>query len=440
MSRLELFNPQSIGTRLLLARKLLWFVGEKMAVSPQFVFMTCRPGAEPALKQELTRTESTWRLSFSRPGFVTFKVPDSEQLDDAQLAARNWTFARTHGISLGRVTGQQMGEIAQQMWQLAAVAAMPLENPIADVHVWERQPQLSNTSAAAGGSSSLPNEIETAIRAAAPPSFAHLQRLKDGPRRPTSRNVRVLDVVVVAPGEWWIGSHLAVTHPQRYAGGAIPVALPTHAVSRAYAKLEEALAWSDLPIEAGDECVEIGCAPGGASQALLDRGLFVTGIDPAEVDPAVLAHPRFRHLRKRSKEVRRGEFAGVRWLTADVNLAPSYTLDTVEAIVNHPDVAIRGLVLTLKLANWTEAERLPEFAARVRGWGYRDVRLRQLATGGQEVCLVALRRRELRRLNRKRKPRRAVTPEKVSGVAEPASAAMSVRHDPPHLSLSGPHF
>ena len=64
-------------------------------------------------------------------------------------------------------------------------------------------------------------------------------------------------------------------------------------------------------------------APGGASQALLDRGMFVTGIDPAEVDPAVVKHPRFRHLRKRGTDVRRHEFLGVRWLAADMNIAPT---------------------------------------------------------------------------------------------------------------------
>jgi 23S rRNA (cytidine2498-2'-O)-methyltransferase len=178
----------------------------------------------------------------------------------------------------------------------------------------------------------------------------------------------------------------------------------------------------------GDECVEIGCAPGGASQALLDRGLFVTGIDPAEVDPTVAAHPHFRQLRKRGKEVRRNEFVGVRWLAADVNLAPNYTLDTVEAIVNHPGVSIRGVVLTLKLANWELADLLPEFAARVHGWGFRDVRMRQLVTGGQEVCLVALRRKELRRLSRKRRR------------VETAAASGRARTDPPHSMLSGPHF
>jgi 23S rRNA (cytidine2498-2'-O)-methyltransferase len=154
----------------------------------------------------------------------------------------------------------------------------------------------------------------------------------------------------------------------------------------------------------------------------------------------VLAHPRFRHLRKRGKEVRRGEFVGVRWLMADVNLAPTYTLDSVEAIVKHPDVAIRGLVLTLKLADWSLAEGLPEFVERVRRWGYRDVRVRQLASGGQEVCLVALRRREMRRLNRKRKSSRAEGPARGVKAANAASTGAIERVDGPHSAVSGPHF
>jgi 23S rRNA (cytidine2498-2'-O)-methyltransferase len=239
----------------------------------------------------------------------------------------------------------------------------------------------------------------------------------------------VLDIIVLEPGEWWIGYHRAVRMHERWPGGVIPVRLPFDAVSRAYAKMEEALEWSGLPIAAGDECVEIGCAPGGASQALLDRGLFVTGIDPAEVDPMVLAHPRFRHLKKRGTDVRKKEFEGVRWLTADMNIAPQATLDEVESIVTHPGVAIRGMVLTLKFSDWKLAASLPDIVARVRGWGYREVRTRQLVTGGQEVCLVALRRKALRRLgakpNRKRRSR---------------SPSSKQRRDEPHPTLPGPHF
>lgn len=396
----------------------------------QFVFMTCRPGAESALKQEVARTDPEWRPAFSRPGFLTFKITSEEPLDEALLAARTWVLARTHGISLGKVSGEELAKLAQQVWDLTG------DEAIADVHVWEREAHPNDEEESTLLVSPLSAEIEAAIRTAAPTTCENLREPQGAKRRPAPRHSRVLDVVIVEPNEWWIGAHRVVTPPQRWPGGSIPVRTPEHAVSRAYTKMAEALAWSGLPIEKEDECVELGCSPGGASQALLDRGLFVTGIDPAEVEPILLEHPRFRHLRKRSKEVRRSEYLGVRWLAADMNLAPTYTLDSVEAIVSHPDVHIRGMVLTLKLAEWSGADRLAEYAERVHGWGYRDVRMRQLASGGQEVCLVALRRKELRKLGHKRKGRVKKGPTR----GDRASARGPARTDPPHPTLSGPHF
>lgn len=389
----------------------------------RFVFMTCRGGAEAALKQEVAGVEPAWRPSFSRPGFLTFKHVGDAPPDDRALAERNWTFAYAHGISLGRFTGSQLADLVQQVWQHEGVAALVASKSPLDIHVWQREPMIID-SGRESFVTPLCEEIETALRAAAPETTT-VARTIATPRRAAPRNSRVLDVVVVEPGEWWIGYHRAIRRTERWPGGAIPVRLPAHAVSRAYAKLEEAIQWSDLPVAVGDECVEIGCAPGGASQALLDRGLFVTGIDPAEVDPAVLANPHFRHLKKRGTDVRRQEFVGVRWLVADMNIAPGDSLDEVEAIVTNPQVAIRGLVLTLKLSEWSLADQLSKFVARVHGWGYRDVRTRQLVTGGQEICLVALRRKALRRLGKKRGS---------------AGVLNRKRQDQPHIAPSEPHF
>jgi hypothetical protein len=108
-----------------------------------------------------------------------------------------------------------------------------------------------------------------------------------------------------------------------------------------------------------------------------------------------------------------------------MNIAPQNTLDEVESIVRHPSVSIRGLVLTLKCSEWNVAEQLPNFVSRVREWGYRDVRCRQLVTGGQEICLVALRRKALRRLGKSRRHKRAVSQK---------------RPDEGHTKLPGPHF
>jgi 23S rRNA (cytidine2498-2'-O)-methyltransferase len=396
----------------------------------QFVFMTCQAGAEGALKQEIARSDGAWRLAYSRPGFLTFKLATEEPLDLQKLAERHWTFAHAHGISLGRVTGSQLAALANQVWSLEGAHPLAVAERLLDIHVWEPAAVIQLEPRSSALSTPLCNEIEKAVRAAAPEACVHSARSPAKRRRPVAQNGLVLDVAVLAPGEWCVGLHQAVTWPQRWPGGVMPVTLPSHAVSRAYAKLEEALAWSALPLAAGDECVEIGCAPGGASQALLDRGLFVTGIDPAAVDPVVLKHPRFRYLKKRGRDVRRHEFASVRWLVADMNIAPDATLDEVNAIVTHPGVSIRGMILTLKLSDWSVADRLTDFMARVRGWGFRDVRVRQLVTGGQEVCLAALRRKALRRLGRSgahmRSRKRPLRVDK--------------RHDLPHQAPSGPHF
>jgi 23S rRNA (cytidine2498-2'-O)-methyltransferase len=390
----------------------------------QFVFMTCRAGAEAALKQEVTRIEPNWRPSFSRPGFLTFKNGGEQPIDERRLAERSWTFAYTAGASLGRLAGELLADLVRQFWEHPEVSKLAHSDETLDLHVWQREPESADDDGLETYVTPLCTEIESALRAAAPES-AKIARTVAEHRKTSPRNCRVLDVVLVEPGEWWIGYHTAVKTTERWPGGAIPVRLPAHAVSRAYAKLEEAIQWSGLPLATEEECVEVGCAPGGASQALLDRGLFVTGIDPADVDPVVLEHARFRHLKKRGSDVRRKEFTGVRWLVADMNIAPQDTLDEVEAIVRHPNVSIRGMVLTLKFSDWDVARELPKFIARVRGWGYRDVRSRQLVTGGQEICLVALRRKALRRLGKSRRQTQTVSQKRL---------------DEGHRALEGPHF
>ncbi|MBC7816056.1 MAG: SAM-dependent methyltransferase, partial [Planctomycetaceae bacterium] len=91
----------------------------------------------------------------------------------------------------------------------------------------------------------------------------------------------------------------------------------------------------------------------------------------------------------RAKKVERSVFQTFRWLAMDANVAPKYTLDTVEAIVTQPEVRIEGLLLTLKLTDLALAAELPLFHKRIRSWGYRRVRAPQLAFNRQEVCVVA---------------------------------------------------
>jgi 23S rRNA (cytidine2498-2'-O)-methyltransferase len=104
----------------------------------------------------------------------------------------------------------------------------------------------------------------------------------------------------------------------------------------------------------------------------------------------VLKDPHFTHLRRRSTQISRREFRKIRWLTVDMNVAPNYTLDAVEAIVLHPQVSIRGMILTLKLPEWSLAAQVPGYIERIKSWGYNIVRARQLQHNRREICVAAL--------------------------------------------------
>ncbi len=360
---------------------------------PQFIFAVCQRGAEHSLKREIAAGPIDARPAFSRPGFVTFKLTaPCEQPEQFQLPS---TFARTHGFCLGKVAGEYSSKLAEQVWTLPAIEQLSSIYSIGDLHVWQRDSGIHKS---LPGPTLLAKEIEAVLRQHTP--IDALRSIPSEPRSPSPRNRWVLDVVLVEPGEWWIGCHRATRRFDCWPGGVPHLQLPEHAASRAYLKMVEALIWSGLPLARGDLCLELGSAPGGTAQSLLEAGLQVLGVDPAEIDPEVIAHPCFRHLRRRSNEVPRKELRGVRWLAADMNVTPTYTLDSVEEIVTSKATSIRGMILTLKFSDWKFAEQLPSYIERVQSWGFRDVRTRQLASGRQEICLVAMRSRGQRRVHR----------------------------------------
>jgi 23S rRNA (cytidine2498-2'-O)-methyltransferase len=261
--------------------------------------------------------------------------------------------------------------------------------------VWQRDRCVPGEKGFEPGVTPLAKEVAATIVAERPnQSTGHKSLIANRRAKPGDC---VLDCILVEPNDWWFGYHHAAAVPSRFPGGVCLPRRRKDVISRAYWKMAEALTWSQMPVRQGDRCVEIGCAPGGASQALLDAGLHVLGIDPAEVDERLEDHPRFRHIKKRAADVKRREFRGMRWLVADSNVVPKQTLDAVESIVTHDQVHVRGMLLTLKLLDWQLADAIPQYVARIHSWGYRYVRVRQLAHNRREVCVAAFRVRSMRR-------------------------------------------
>lgn len=357
-----------------------------MSGPPHFLFCVCQAGAEPAVKHEVAALRPDLRFAYSRPGLVTFKSPTPVPLDVPLPAV----FVRAHGASLGPAAGP-----AEVFAALAA--ACPAGQPVR-LHVWERDVAKPGDEPQGFAYGPRADAAREALLAAWPEG-QHPRLAGDL----AAAGDLVLDVIVADGEPWWVGCHVHGEGHSPWPGGRIPVDMPADAPSRAYRKLEEALQWSGAPVRAGDVAVEIGSAPGGASYALLRRGVTVHGIDPAEMSPVVLdfrgpAGNRFVHLHRPMSLVHRADLPrDLHWVLMDVNLAPQVALITARRLAARPRPALLGVLLTLKLDDWRAVRHIPRLLQSIRAMGMDEVRATQLPSNRMEVFACGLTRAGLAR-------------------------------------------
>ena len=339
-----------------------------------FVWLLHQPAAAGWLKRELAARRPDLRFAFARPGLTTYKV-ELARADEAIASS----FARAWGRSLGRASS------AAEVVTLAAALPGPLR-----LHAFERDPDRPADERDPGVAGTRAVALAAELRAAAPGRFVDGDEARDGEL--------VLDVVT-APAEaaddgLLVGWHRADRARGRWPGGVPHAAIPAEAPSRAWAKIEEAIRWSAIEPRAGDVAIELGAAPGGASFALLERGLTVHGIDPGAVAPRVLAYVgprgnRFVHHAVPAAEVdRRAVPRPYQWLLSDMNLAPMVALKYVERFVALADGGLRGAFITLKLNDDGIFQALPGLLARIGKLGAREVRCVQLPSHRNEVVAI----------------------------------------------------
>ncbi len=310
------------------------------------------------MKKELTRLRS----AFQRPGFVTFKanepVPADVLLDSV--------FARAYGLSFDRLSVSAAGDPSQVEDLLGG-------EPNA-VHVFSRP-----------ADEPLLHEAAEQLREAVP-----------WPQEPQDGDV-VADLIVVEPTVVYVGAHVHHRGHSPYAGALLPTEIPALAPSRAWLKLEDAIHRFHLRPKPGEVAIEIGSAPGGASFALCSRGVFVHGIDPAQMSDAVtsLLHPSgdalFTHVKKPFAHVGRKDLPKHRadYLLLDVNVAPNESLVMVEKCVQMLGERPRVALLTFKLADYEVARDLPQWLARLRQLGYSNIAAKQLGSSHKELVVCA---------------------------------------------------
>ncbi len=327
------------------------------------------------------------RFAFSRPGFMTFKITDPTiRPGSFELES---TFARVWGWSLGKVVGEDSALLATGLIQQLKTVAHQI--PFSMLHFWQRDTEMPGKAGFEPGISPVAKAASEILFEQLQPVYPHLQQNETSkPGEPT------LCVVLVAHNEWWFGWHDASTVSQRWPGGAPAIELPQDAASRAWLKIHEAVLWGQIAIQENDVVAEIGSAPGGASLYLLERGTKVIAIDPAEMDASVASHPQLTHVRRRARDVPKRDLENVRWLTIDVNMPPSYTIEVIRDYVEVRGLPVRGVIATLKLPDWKLAKDVETYKQQFHSMGFAVVETRQLAFNRQELCLIALRKRRTR--------------------------------------------
>ena len=329
-------------------------------------FACCQIGSEKLLKAEVARTQPKLRPAFARPGLVTW-VSDAPTTADLDLDA---VFARVWGASLGRATTPEEVTVL--------LAANPELGPTLRLHVFARDP------AGEGAAAEVTRVREALLATGRFAPHAHPQ-IKD----------LIVDVIV-APGEpWLVGVHRHTAGRWEVPGGQPSIVVPPESPSRAFAKIEEAIAWAKLDVRPGNVALEIGSSPGGAALALARRGVTVWGVDPAPMGPGVLEYRGPSDARIHHMAIKVGELTWealpprIDWLLLDVHLAPQVALHSIQRFLPRVRKNLRAAVLTLKLNDQRIIDEIPTLLERVRRMGFDEVRATHLPSNRSEICCLA---------------------------------------------------
>ncbi|MCC6625715.1 MAG: hypothetical protein IT385_31055 [Deltaproteobacteria bacterium] len=337
-------------------------------MTTSFAFATCQRGAEHALEAEVRRLWPTLRPAYRRPGLSTFKVgPDAVTagLGERALAP---VFGRAWGWSLG---------LARSAAEARALAD-GVPGGVGAVHVFERDRWR-------------PGEHPPAHRPGARAAVVEAELAGLG-----GAGQAVLDVVVPLDDDpWLVGWHRRGPAHAPFPGGIVPLQVPADAPSWSFRKVEEAIALAGFEPRHGEVALELGAAPGGASYALVRRGLHVVAVDPQPMHRTVAEEAArrglpFRHIKLPMAAVTLEELPPrVEWLLMDVHLAPPVALHGLARYLARYKQGLRGAILTLKLNTWELASAIPEWLERLRGLGLVEPHARQLPSNRQEICVTA---------------------------------------------------
>lgn len=338
-------------------------------MNSRYYYVTCQVGAEKAVKNEVLDEFSHLRFAFSRPGFVTFKEDDDRHPPIEQASG---VFIRIWGISLGQAKSESdLDELIRQVPEKAKF------------HAFER---------------------DTFVPGDEPDDFVQnrhaqslMQKFKREWNTPPRSGEWVYDLIWIDDFHVHLGKHRHSEWVDSAPGNIPSITLPKEVPSRAYLKIEEAIHRFRPEIKKGMQVLEVGCSPGGASTAMLNRGLKVTGVDPKRMNERVYLHSNFNFIQKMAQQVTTTDLKTINpdWIVMDMNIAPLEAIDELGHVIQclkknfGKTLLLNRGFLTIKLNDWKFAENIPLYLRRLEELGFYDMIATQLCSNRQEFFVYA---------------------------------------------------
>jgi len=339
-------------------------------MNTHFYYTLCQAGAEKALKREILHFFPQLRFAFSRPGFVTFK----EEGDARALISdpAPCIFTRLWGISLGQAKSEADLDTLMQSVPTDAI-----------LHGMERDVYVPG------------DEPEGFVRNAHIGPLLEKWRGTRSSRTPKPGDW-VYDLVWIDDFHVHLGKHLHSEAIDPAPGNFPEIPLPEESPSRAYLKIEEAIHRFKPEVHAGMNVLEVGCSPGGATTAMLNRGMRVTGVDPKRMDPRLYRRKGFTSVQKMAQLVMPSDLKeNPDWIVMDMNIAPLEAIDELSHVIQclrmnfKKSLALKHGFLTIKLNDWRFADSIPLYLKRLEAIGFRNLRPTQLCSNRQEFFVYA---------------------------------------------------
>ena len=296
---------------------------------PDFYYFLCNPGSEKFLKEEIRLIYPELVFAYSTPGFLTFK--ETRRLGKTLRPV----FCRHFGRFLKRGSFEEVSAGLKQYLYYS------LEGEIYKSH-------------------------------------------------PFQYGDWVKEIIKISETQYYLGEFRSSLLTSKVPGGFSIAELPPESPSRAYLKVIDGLNYMGMKLPPGDYALEVGSSPGGATYALLQLGLRVEGIDPGEMHPLCLHHPKFIHHKISIQDFHVSSLKDhVQWLYVDMNLAPEGSLREIEKIINTIRPSLKGAFITLKMTKFELVSRVPMYLNIAGKMGLKVKMATQLPSHKQEFLIYA---------------------------------------------------